>query len=60
MNTQLHELQRLLAAADSCMSSAEAQLLIRDSRKDIEHGRRALAKAIKIASALDAQQGVTQ
>ncbi|MDU4250512.1 hypothetical protein [Pseudomonas sp.] len=56
MNTQIHELKRHLAAVDSSMSSAEAQLLIRDSRKDIEHGRRSIAKAIKIVDALDAQQ----
>lgn len=56
MNTQLNELKRLLDAVDSCMSSAEVQLLIRDSRKDIEHGRRSIAKAIKIVGELDAQQ----
>ncbi|WP_325437554.1 hypothetical protein [Pseudomonas nitroreducens] len=53
MNTQIHELKRLLAAVDSSMSSAEAQMLIRDSRKDIEHGRREIAKAIKIVVELD-------
>jgi hypothetical protein len=55
MNTQLHELRRLLAAIDSCMCSAEAQLLIRDSRKDIEHGRRSMARAISIVAELDVQ-----
>ncbi len=54
MNMQIHELQRLLAAVESNLSSAEAQLLIRDSRRDIDHGRRSLAKAIKIVATLDA------
>lgn len=54
MNTQLNELRRLLAAVNSNLCSAEAQFLIRDSRSDIAHGRRSLAKAIKIVAELDA------
>jgi hypothetical protein len=56
MNMQIHELQRLLAAVDSNMSGAEAQLLIRDSRRDIEHGLHSMAKAIKLAAELGTQQ----
>lgn len=48
MITRLNELRRLLAEIDSLMASAEAQLLVRDIRKDLLHGRRAAAKALQL------------
>ncbi|NMZ72944.1 hypothetical protein HBO32_07525 [Pseudomonas nitroreducens] len=48
MNTQLNQLQRLLVEIDSIMSSAEAQMLVRDIRKDLKLGRNVAAKAIRL------------
>lgn len=56
MNTQLNQLQRLLAEIDSLMASAEVSGLIRDARSCAEKARSAAAKAIKLVAELDAQQ----
>lgn len=57
MNTQLNELQRLLAEIDSLVGSVEVSGLIRDARACAEIARNRTAKAIKIVAELDAQQG---
>lgn len=56
MNTQLNQLQRLLAEIDSLMGSAEVTGLIRDARSCAINARSVTAKAIKIVAELDAQQ----
>lgn len=56
MNTQLKELQRLLAEIDSLVGSVEVSGLIRDARACAEIARNRTAKAIKIIAELDAQQ----
>lgn len=56
MNTQLNQLQRLLAEIDSLMASAAASGLIRDARSCAEKARSAAAKAIKVVVELDTQQ----
>lgn len=57
MNTQLNELQRLLAEIDSLVGSVEVSGLIRDARACAEIARSRTAKAIKIAAELEAQRG---